>query len=167
MNEKNIVKFLCIGGMLTALAVIFQSAPVFIPGLGLALSPISTLPIAIAGVFNIFLGIIVYFSSALILTIVSVQESMIFLFTTGLLGIVIGALLYRKRIIISTLFSSIALTLGMICLTYIVGIEGFTDMSNSLSLPITFLIYFFFSLIYASIWNICLQKFMKYLTKIN
>lgn len=163
----NISRFICIGGILTTVAVLFQSAPVFLPAIGLALSPLSTLPIAIAAVSNISLGFTVFFSSALILAIVSVQETIILLFTTGLLGIVIGTLLYRKGIIISILFSSITLSLGMIFLTYIVGIPAFVDLTSSLSTPLTFLIFFSFSLVYAIIWNICFRKFMNYLIKIK
>ncbi|MCQ1530525.1 hypothetical protein [Lutispora saccharofermentans] len=163
----NISRFICIGGILTTIAVLFQSAPVFLPTIGLALSPLSTLPIAIAAVSNISLGFTVFFSSALILVIVSAQETIILLFTTGLLGIVIGTLLYRKGIIISILFSSITLSLGMVFLTYIVGISAFVDLTNSLSTPLTFLIFFSFSLVYASIWNICFKIFMNYLIKIK
>lgn len=163
----NIGRFICIGGILTTIAVLFQSAPVFLPAIGLALSPLSTLPIAIAAVYNISLGFAVFFSSALILVIVSTQETIILLFTTGLLGIVMGTLLYRKGLIISILFSSIALSLGMISLTYIVGIPSFVDLANQLSTPLTFLIFFSFSLVYASIWNICFRKFMNYLIKIK
>ncbi|WP_242834327.1 hypothetical protein [Clostridium pasteurianum] len=163
----NIGRFICIGGILTTIAVLFQSAPVFLPAIGLALSPLSTLPIAIAAVSNISLSFTVFFSSALILVIVSAQETIILLFTTGLLGIVIGTLLYRKGIIISILFSSIALSLGMIFLTYIVGISPFVDLTSPLSTPLTFLIFFSFSLVYSSIWNICLRKFMNYLIKIK
>ena len=95
----NKVRFISIGGILTTITVIFQSAPVFLPAIGLLFSPLSTLPIAIAAFYNISLGITVFFSSALILTLVNVQEAIILLFTTGLLGIVIGTLLYRKGII--------------------------------------------------------------------
>lgn len=163
----NIGKSICIGGILTSIAVLFQSAPVFLPAIGLALSPLSTLPIAIAAVCNISLGFTVFFSSALILVIVSAQETIILLFTTGLLGIVIGTLLYRKGIIISILFSSIALSIGMIFLTYIVGIPAFIDLTSPLSAPLTFLIFFSFSIVYSSIWNICFRKFMNYLIKIK
>ncbi|AFS77558.1 hypothetical protein Curi_c04830 [Gottschalkia acidurici 9a] len=57
----NISRFICIGGILTTIAVLFQSAPVFLPAIGLALSPLSTLPIAIAAVSNISLGFTVFF----------------------------------------------------------------------------------------------------------
>ncbi len=167
MGKMNIGRFICIGGILTTITVLFQSAPVFLPTIGMALSPLSTLPVAIAAASNIALGFTVFFSSALILVLVSVQETIILLFTTGLLGIVIGTFLYRKGIIISILFSSIALSLGMILLTYIVGISGFVDLTSSLSTPLIFLIFFTFSLVYASIWNIYFRKFMNYLIKIN
>lgn len=167
MKKMSIGRFICIGGILTTIAVLFQSAPVFLPAIGLALSPLSTLPIAIASVSNISLGFTVFFSSTLILVIVSAQEAIILLFTTGLLGIVIGTLLYRKGIIISILFSSITLSLGMIFLTYIVGISAFVDLTSSLSTTLTFLIFFSFSLVYASVWNISFRKFMNYLIKIK
>lgn len=166
MKKINNVRFICFGGMLTAIAVLFQSAPVFLPALGLALSPISTLPIAVAAATNVFLGFSVFLSSAFILAFVSAQEAMILLFTTGLLGIVMGALLYSRGIFISTLFSSIALSLGMIFLTYVIGIPAFKDLSNSLSTPFTVLLFFAFSLSYAIIWNICFRKFEKYMNKV-
>jgi hypothetical protein len=124
-NVMKIGKFVSIGGLLIALTVLFHSAPVFFPAIGLALSPLSTLPVALAAVINIPLGIAVFTSSALILVIVSPQEATILLFTTGLLGIVIGSLLYRKGIMISILSSSVILSLGMFVLTFVIGISGF------------------------------------------
>lgn len=159
--------FICVGGILTTLAVIFQSAPVFLPAIGLFLSPLSTIPIAIAAFSNIFLGIAVFLSSVLILTMISIQESIILLLTTGVLGVVIGALLFRRGIISSILFSSVALYLGITFLTYIIGIPGFVDLANSFSTTLAFLIFFLFSLIYSSICNICIKKFINYLTKIK
>lgn len=167
MNKMNMSSFICVGGILTTLAVIFQSAPVFLPAIGLFLSPLSTIPIAIAAFSNIFLGIAVFLSSVLILTMISIQESIILLFTTGVLGVVIGSLLFRRGIISSILFSSVALSLGITFLTYIVGIPGFVDLANSFSTTVAFLIFFLFSLIYSSICNICIKKFINYLTKIK
>jgi hypothetical protein len=89
LKKISAVRFISVGGMLSTIAVIFQSAPVFLPVIGLVFSPLSTVPIALASFYNISLGITVFFSSALILTLVSLQETIIFLFTTGLLGIVI------------------------------------------------------------------------------
>lgn len=167
MKQQNLVRFISIGGILTTIAVIFQSAPIFLPAIGLMLSPLSTLPIALAAYFNISLGITVLFSSVLILVFISIQEALIFLFTTGLLGIVVG-FLYKKRLIVSVLYTTIALFIGMILLTYFVGISAFGNFTRSLSIPVTLLIFILFSLIYATIWNICFKKFIHYLIiKIN
>src|SRR5690554_678507 len=104
----SIARFISVGGILTAVTVLFQSAPLFFSVAGLALSPFSTLPIAIAAASNVSLGFAVFFSSILIQSIFSVEETIILFFTTGLLGIVMGTLLYRKGIVISIVFSSIA-----------------------------------------------------------
>lgn len=167
MKNNNIGKYTSVGGILTALVVLLQSAPVFLPAIGMALSPFSTIPISIAAVLNISLGFTVFFSSALILVIISVQEAVILFFTTGLLGILIGALLYRKGLLISILFSSIALTIGIIALTYIIAIPSFVELTSSFSIPLTLLIFFLFSLIYSSIWNIGMRKLLNYLMKIK
>lgn len=167
MNKMNVSSFICVGGILTTLAVLFQSAPIFLPAIGLFLSPLSTLPITMAAVCSIPLGFAVFFSSVLILTMISIQESIILLFTTGLLGIVMGALLFRKGMISSILFSSVALSVGMACLTYIVGIPAFVDLASSFSTVLTFFIFFLFSIIYSSICNICISKFINYLKKIK
>ncbi|MCD8509028.1 MAG: hypothetical protein LRY73_03500 [Bacillus sp. (in: Bacteria)] len=104
MFKMNSARFVSVGGMLTAFAVIFQSAPVFLPMVGLAFSPLSTLPIAIAAYLKISLGIAVYVSSALILTFIYLQEAIILVFTTGLLGVSIGTFLFRKGFFPSILF---------------------------------------------------------------
>lgn len=163
----SIVRFISIGGILTAIAVICQSAPLFLPAIGLAFSPLSTLPIALAAFYNIQHGFAVFFSSAFILAFLSVQEALILLFTTGLLGIAIGTLLYRKKILVSILFSGIILFLGMISLTYLVGISAFGDLTGSLPIHLTLLIFLSFSFIYAGIWSICLRKFINYLIEIK
>ena len=163
----NKVRFISIGGIFTAFTVLFQSAPLFFPAIGLLFSPFSTLPIAIAAFYNVSLGMTVFVSSAIILTLVNLQEAVILLFTTGPLGVVMGALLYRKGIFVSILFSTIILSLGMISLTYIVGISPFGELTDSQSIPLTLVIFTSFSLIYASIWNICFRKLINYLIKIR
>ncbi len=167
MKKLNIAWLICMGGVFTAVTVLFQSAPVFLPMIGLALSPFSTLPVAIASVLKISLGFAVLFASTLILGIVSMQEATILLFATGSLGIAIGVFLYRKGMLISILMSSVALFLGMMGLTCTIHIEAFTDFTASLSIPLSFFIIYVFALSYAMIWNICFKKFIDYLIKIR
>ncbi|MDF2904979.1 MAG: hypothetical protein K0R34_300 [Herbinix sp.] len=167
MQKMNIVQIISVGGILTAITVLFQSAPVFLPGIGMAFSPFSTLPIAIATVMSLFLGILVLFASTLIILMVSAQEAMILIFATGILGFVLGAALYRKGLLITLLASSLALTIGMLALTYIVTIPGFSEITGSLRVPLIVLIYFLFSFLYSTIWFLGLKKFLGLLAKIK
>lgn len=159
MKKVKAIHLISWGGILTAFTVILQSAPIYLPTIGLALSPISTLPVALAAVINIYLGIMVLISSALILIIVSIQEMMIFLFATGLIGLILGVLIYRKGFLTSIVASVASLTIGLMILTYIVAIPGFVSFTASLSLVTIILIYFIFSFFYICIWAICLRRF--------
>lgn len=161
MKNYNLAKFVSLGGILTTVAVLFQSAPLFLPVIGLVLSPLSTLPVAIAAVSNISLGFTVFFSSVLIQAAFSFQETLIFFFTTGLIGLIMGILLYRKGIVISILLSSIALSIGILSLTYIVRIPSFVNFTDSITGLVSFSLYYIFSLIYCCIWNILFIKFLK------
>ncbi|MDG5789920.1 hypothetical protein QA612_20905 [Evansella sp. AB-P1] len=167
MKKMSRARFVSVGSMLTAIAVIFQSAPVFLPVVGFAFSPLSTLPIALAAFLNISLGIVVYVATAFILTFIYIQEAIILIFTTGLLGLTIGIFLYRKGLFASIFFSSILLSLGMLMLTYFVGIAVFGTMTPLARIPLTLLIFYFFSLIYASIWSIYLKKIINNLIRIK
>lgn len=136
--------------MLITLSVIFQSAPVFLPFVGLIISPFSTLPIMLATYFRLSLGVLTYISAAFLLMFVSIQESVIFLFTTGIFGIAIGAFLFRKSIIISIIISGIVLTFGMMTLTFAMGIAAFGDFTYKFSILSISIIFGAFSIIYAS-----------------
>lgn len=162
-----IVQLINIGGALTSITVLLHSAPVFLPAVGLALSPFSTLPVALAALINVFLGITVLFASVFVLIAVSPQEAIILLFTTGLLGIVIGSLLYRLGISAAILVSAIALTAGMLILTYIAAIPAFVEFTGSASFTLILLIYIVFSLIYSGIWAICFKKVAERFKKIG
>lgn len=163
LKDNKIVKFVSIGGVLTSISVLFQSAPVFLPIIGLALSPLSTLPIFLSAAYDISCGILILFSSALILILISPQEAVILIFTTGLLGVISGSLLFRKGLIISILISSIVLSLGMLILTFIIGIPAFGDLTDQLSVALTVFIFNLFSIPYVSLWNLSMRRLIKYL----
>ena len=145
MTKVKVVRYISLGGILTAMAVILQSSPVFLPTIGLLLSPSSTLPIALASVINPYFSFMVLLSSVLILIAVSIQEALILLFTTGLLGLIMGGLIYRKGIFASIFASMISLIIGMMILTYVLVIPGFVSFTSSLSIITIVIIYFIFS----------------------
>lgn len=162
-KTQSTVKLISIGGLLVSLTVMFQAMPVFLPLLGMAFSPFSTLPIAIAGIINVSLGVSVYIASALVLTLVSVEESLILLFTTGILGLIIGILLYRKGLIISMFSSGVTLAFGITVLTFVIGVFQLESLTNKVHGPFIIVIYLLFSLIYAFIWNMAVRKFINHL----
>lgn len=166
MKNRKVAYLTCIGGILTSITVLLQAAPVYLPVVGLALSPFSTLPIAIAAIINPVLGLMVLISSFLILTFINLQEALILLFATGLLGIVLGVLLYRKRASIAFLFSTIALTKGMLILTYCVAVPGFVDFTASIGFPLVLMIFHLFSIVYTLVWIISLKKVVHYTQKV-
>jgi hypothetical protein len=167
LKNLKVIQIISLGGLLTAFTVLLQAAPVFLPAFGLAISPLNTLPIALASILNYILGITVLFSSVFILLLLSPQEAIILLCTTGLLGVVLGVLIYRKGKLISILASAVALSIGMIFLTYIAAIPSFVELTVTLNFPVVIVLYFLFSLSYVSIWSLCCRKFVKRLVKIK
>lgn len=167
MKQPKMIRLICFGGFFTAMTVTFQSAPVFLPGIGMILSPISTMPIAIAASLNLTLGLSVFLASGLVLSAFSPEEAAIFFFATGLLGIVMGSLLYRKGMMISITSSGVALSLGLMVLTYLIGIPSFIEFSNQFQVWSIILIFFVFSVMYASLWNIFLRKLIRHLRDVT
>ncbi len=157
---------ICRGGILTGITALFQSAPVLLPAIGMALSPLSSLPVLLAAVIDIPMGIVVLLSSAIIIFMVSPQEAIIFILTTGPLGFAIGCLLYRKGWILTLLLSSVCLFTGTVVLTYIVDIPALGDLSKSFSLSIV-LFYLIFAFIYSSLWTFCTRKLISMLRKLG
>jgi hypothetical protein len=157
-------QLICLGGVFVALAVLFHSAPVFLPGFGLLLSPFATLPIALAAIISTYLGITTLFSSAFILLIISPQEAIILLLTTGSLGLALGTG-YGKGVFQNLIFSSATLFLGINLLTFIVGIPAFGDSTSNFALFTVIFIYLLFSLAYSVIWMFIVKCFVRLLER--
>lgn len=165
LRKMKTAKAICLGGILTSITVLFQAAPVFLPAVGMALSPFSTLPILLAAVLEIPLGVLTLFSSALLLLAISPQEAVILLLTTGPLGIAIGSLLLRKGGKLTVLLSAGILFLGMLLMMYAVGIPTFGDFTESFSNIACILVYLVFSIVYVCFWTVGSKRFLKHLLR--
>lgn len=164
--KKEAARIVGMGGGFVALAVMFQASPAFMPGIGLLLSPFSTLPVALSAFLSPCSGLISLLASIFILLFISPQEAIIFILTTGPLGLVLG-ICYRKGVFISILAAAGTIFTGICLLIYAAGVAAFGGLTpGNVSLP-AFCIFILFSLCYSYIWTLMLKFFVKLLKKIG
>lgn len=150
-----------IGSLLGAIAALLQSAGLF-AGIGYAVSMFSTAPILLATMFSLRTGFLTYILTGLLLVILQPTEVLIFLFTTGLLGVSLGMTLKRiNKALFLLFFPSAILSIGIFLLLYVFRypISGWVfslnmNMSIILLVPV-------FSLLYSWIWVTGYKKVLK------
>ncbi|WP_445492629.1 hypothetical protein [Niallia sp. 03133] len=151
-KHKKTIK-LILGSIFGCLAAILQAAGGFLPGIGYFLSPLATAPILLFSMLSIPFGVISYFQTIMLLIILQPTELIVFPFTTGLLGIGLGASFYffRNRLsIIAT--GAILLMLGIMNLLFIFHFPVLGPaVSDSFSYLTTGCI-FLFSFLYSWLW---------------
>ncbi|WP_408006897.1 hypothetical protein ACJROX_19690 [Pseudalkalibacillus sp. A8] len=144
---------LILGSIFACMAAILQAAGGYLPGIGYFLSPLATAPILLCSMFSIPFGVMSYFLTIMLLFILQPTELIVFPFTTGLLGLGIGASFYffRKRLsIIAT--GTILLMLGIMSLLFIFHFPVLGPaVSDSFSFLTTGSI-FLFAFLYSWLW---------------
>lgn len=143
---------LVLGSVLGAIAALLQAAGLF-AGIGYVFSMMATGPIVLATILSIRIGLITYIVTTLLLVIIQPTEVLIFLFTTGILGLGLGLgfKLLRKKLLV-TLTGMITLAIGIMSLLFlfqfpVLGPTVGTDANISMALGILFFCY-----IYSWIW---------------
>ena len=162
-------KRLVLGSILACMATILQAAGGFLPGIGYFISPFSTLPILIGAMFSLQIGVMSYFLTILLLFILIPSELVIFPFTTGLLGISIGAAfsLFKKRLSI-IFIGAILLTIGIMSLLYVFHFPILGPAVSDSNLLLTAGSIFIFSFLYNWLWvELALFFFKKLKTVIT
>jgi hypothetical protein len=159
-KHKKTMKLILVS-ILACIAAILQAAGGFLPGIGYILSPLATAPILLCSMFSIPFGVMSYFLTIMLLFILQPTELIVFPFTTGLLGLGIGASFYffRKRLsIIAT--GAILLMLGIMSLIFIFH---FPVLGPAVPVSFSFLtIGFLLAFIYSWLWvEIALIIFKK------
>ena len=160
MKQSGASKIISIGGILSAIAVVFQLSPVFLPVIGMMLSALSTFPVVLAAVLLKRCAYISYLSSAAVLFSISPRESVIFLFITGMLGLAIG-LNIEKKFIYSVIISSVTLFIGLNILSFAVGITAFGKLLNNQRVFIYIIASALFSVTYSTLWILIIKKFFR------
>ncbi|WP_226037450.1 hypothetical protein [Aquibacillus saliphilus] len=150
-HYTNTIK-LVLGSVLGAIAALFQAAGLF-TGIGYLFSMLATGPIVLATILSIRIGFITYLLTTLLLVIIQPTEVVVFLFTTGLLGVGLGVgfKLLKRRLLVA-ITGAVSLALGMMILLYlldfpVLGPSVTGEPSISIMLGI-----FSFCLIYSWIW---------------
>ncbi|MEI4770284.1 hypothetical protein WAX74_11625 [Psychrobacillus sp. FJAT-51614] len=169
LRKHSKAKRLVLGTFLACMAAVLQIAGGFLPGIGYFISPFATLPILISAMFSFQMGVMSYFLTILLLFILFPSELVIFPFTTGLLGIGIGAAFsfFKKRL--SIIFGgAILLTIGIMSLLYIFHFPLLGPaVSDSFSV-LTGGSIFIFSFLYSWLWvEMALFFFKKFKTFIT
>jgi hypothetical protein len=118
-NNYSKTKQLVFGALFASIAAVLQAAGGFLPGVGYLISPFSTAPILFISILSLPLGAMTYLLTTLLLLILQPSELIIFPFTTGLLGLGIGAAFtyFKKRLSI-IVAGAVLLTIGISSLLY-------------------------------------------------
>ncbi|MFC0562493.1 hypothetical protein [Halalkalibacter alkalisediminis] len=152
-NKHKKTMKLILGSIFACIATILQAAGGFIPGMGYFISPLATAPILLCSMLSIPFGVKSYFMTIMLLLILQPTELIVFPFTTGLLGLGIGASFsfFRKRLsIIAT--GTILLMLGIMSLIFIFHFPILGPaVSDSFSFLTTICI-FLFAFLYSWLW---------------
>lgn len=111
---------LILTAIISSFAAIFQSAGGYLPGIGFFISAMTTLPIFLATIVSVRHGFLSYFVTILLLLFIQPSELIIFSFTTGILGLVLGASFYKSKTRFLVVFlAGATLFMGIIVLLFI------------------------------------------------
>lgn len=149
-HKKSKTMRLILGSIFACMAAVLQSAGGFLPGVGYFISPLATAPVMLCSMLSLPIGIITYFLTMILLLILQPSELIVFPFTTGLLGLGIGASCYffKKRISI-IVGGAVLLLIGIMKLLYVFHFPVLgpvvTDSFSFLTIGMIFLFAFFYS----------------------
>ncbi len=166
-NISGYHKRLTIGGALAALAALLHAAPVLLPGLGLALSPLSTLPVLIGTVVFADQVLAVFLATTGLLFFINAKEALIFLFATGPLGLSAAlATISGKSIWRSLFVTASLLVFGIFLLIFMLGLPGLQNIIGALN-PVNFALIVPFSVAYSFLFTTIARFLQKRLTALS
>ena len=104
----------------SSFVAIFQSAGGYVPGIGFFVSAMTTLPIFSATIVSVRHGFLSYFTTILLLLFIRPSELIVFPFTTGILGLVLGVSFYKLKTRLLVVFlAGTTLFMGIIAILFI------------------------------------------------
>jgi hypothetical protein len=151
--KQNKTKKLILVAIFAGMAAILQAAGGLLPGIGYFISPFATAPILLCAMFSIPFGVMSFFLTIMLLVILQPSELMVFPFTTGLLGLGIGAAFsfFRKRLSI-IVTGAILLMLGILGLIHILHFPVLGPAVSDSASPLVIGSIFLFAFLYSWLW---------------
>jgi len=154
-------KWVAFTGLLSAITTILHAAPVFLPVIGLALSPLSSLPVIIGALLLGDKVLAMFLTTTALLFLISAKEAIIFLLATGPLGlavslVVIPTVPFWKKSLLSTSL----LSCGTFLLIFFVGLPGLQNIVGAINIVILLgiiLFSFLYSLLFMGL-TLLIQK---------
>ncbi|MGG1575766.1 hypothetical protein [Fictibacillus sp. NRS-1165] len=166
-NRFSKTALLVLVSIASAITALIQSAGGTLPAVGLIISPFSTLPVVLITIISPLLGIYTFFLTGLLLLLVQPSELLIFLFTTGLLGVGLGHgfTFFQRRILIASI-GSLSLFPGICIMLLGFQFPLFGPEFQSTSSFYFWLSLFLFSCGYSLVWvEITFLIFKKYVSR--
>lgn len=165
MKNAKKTRKLVFGALMTSLAVGIQIAPLYLPFVGISLSALSTLPLAVAGYLEIMTGLMTFGVSGVLLLFFGVSYSLAFLFSSGLLGLCLGIMLRKKYAYpVMAFIASLCLTGGLLLLGKFFGLPVLPWLTGK-KRQFLVLVLWFGTFLYSSLWLPVLSVFINRLGK--
>ena len=140
------------GALLAALGAVIQISPLYLPLIGVSLSALATLPVAIAAYLHGITGVLTFLISGVLICCWSLPQAVIFLCGSGLLGLALGIMLQKNcHFLIAATGGALLLTAGFLTAGALLGIPilpWLTGAARFLLTPVLFIC----SLLYSAIW---------------
>lgn len=157
-----------IGALLAAITVMIQISPLYLPLAGVSLSALATLPAALAGYLSAATGILTFLISATLVCCWSVPQSVIFLCSSGLLGLTLGIMLKKGlHYLIIACTGALILTCGFLAVGNLLGIPILPWLAGPkryLLIPVLFLCSFVYSAIWVPVLKVLFARIEKHTT---
>lgn len=152
---------LALSGILCAFAVIFQGSALYVPVAGHFLSHFATLMVTLAATIQIRGGLYVVAAASILLLFVAPKQIPLFLFFDAPLGFWIGwSIIQQKSRLMAWLLSLTSLLLGIICLSYLLGLPALGGLEEGLAGPWIAASTASFAAIYSWAWFSFMEQFL-------
>lgn len=145
-------KSLTLGALLLAAAVMLQASAMYMAVVGVSVSGLSTLPVALAAYYNRISGLLAYLGAGMLLIFLNPPQGIIFMFSSGLLGLSLGILLRcRRELVTVVIVPSLLLCGGVFAAGGLLGVPVFPWLSG-LGKVLMFPLMALCCLLYTAVW---------------